>query len=933
MNNGLFIQKLKILTYPFSSYYSYINPDFMAPFVNEISDVKLKINGEKKNIDISIDEIFNDIREGFYTTKIDSIKSIIYEYWNLNNVLRCNGNNISVQYCCEDILLHLNSIIGNNYFDIRNGKIFISGKNRNKVFNKNQIEIGENYNHKFEWYALKHLIDMDTVKGSFISECGFDELEDMCIWNSPVFTTDTLLDNVLEKGVAELHMHMGAAKDFIRIWMWLMNNVKRKDNVLNKIKIKTIDGVIEFKNYIKVAQIIRLIMSIYLNNVNGTFGEFVNSIDDKFKIKNRKLERPVKWICEKFLEGYKFHNEDIYFNNIFNGIRDEYNIDYKSIDYNYDKDYSQIILKNDILTYIFSDFYRFKNDVIYELYRFKGTLYPEYIFNSKAIEYMKINGEEYFKKIFWQYVKIKNIVYKYIVQQHTAGKGLDLFSKIYSRQSSFYNRYYTEELLYSQLNNQNIKKLEIRCSPNENESRVKSNLLNIFRGYKSVLKNYKDDNSGRKNTIPSIGIVFHFIKEYKGIKDKCFYSDSEEKQKGYIHYDDLSEKYARQAEVISKIRKDIPWISNYIVGIDAASKENDTEPYVFVKAYKILRQHKNMKTSVKCEKHFISDIGFTYHVGEEFRSIVSGIRHIDEVIEKLGFKSGDRLGHAIVIGLDIDKWAEINTSIYMPVGEYFENLLWEWGLYTKDENYKDLENISYLENHIFQISESIFGFTDGLTVRDLYRGYLKKFNGLCNRNNSKFKKCKLKEFTKKKYYSENDAEFTSSNFDFDNIVWSPNLINQAIQCEYFLKNMKKTLTINVNSVLISKYKKLQEYMKKKISERGIIIETNPTSNLIIGDFSTFEDYHITNLSSPEKEDVIVTINTDDPVVFNTRINNEFSLIYDILMKKGKYSSKQIIEWLDKIRLNGLNYSFIKDRGLTKDEILKEVNEIIEKLVV
>ena len=43
----------------------------------------------------------------------------------------------------------------------------------------------------------------------------------------------------------------------------------------------------------------------------------------------------------------------------------------------------------------------------------------------------------------------------------------------------------------------------------------------------------------------------------------------------------------------------------------------------------------------------IQNMGFTYHVGEDFRHIASGLRHVDEVIENFHYKAGDRLGHAI----------------------------------------------------------------------------------------------------------------------------------------------------------------------------------------------------------------------------------------------------------------------------------------------
>ena len=50
-----------------------------------------------------------------------------------------------------------------------------------------------------------------------------------------------------------------------------------------------------------------------------------------------------------------------------------------------------------------------------------------------------------------------------------------------------------------------------------------------------------------------------------------------------------------------------------------------------------------------------------------------------------------------------------------------------------------------------------------------------------------------------------------------------------------------------------------------------------------------------------------------------------------MMSTGEYESKEIIDWLDKIRLNGLEYSFIKDRKLTANELELEIKEIIKDL--
>ncbi|MNP54537.1 hypothetical protein D3C76_1490990 [compost metagenome] len=75
---------------------------------------------------------------------------------------------------------------------------------------------------------------------------------------------------------------------------------------------------------------------------------------------------------------------------------------------------------------------------------------------------------------------------------------------------------------------------------------------------------------------------------------------------------------------------------------------------------------------------------------------------------------------------------------------------------------------------------------------------------------------------------------------------------------------------------------------------------------------------------------MVTINTDDPVVFNTNIDNEFAYIFYSLHEKG-YAREDILHWIDHIRETGLNSSFIKTRQISlKDQII-EINVLIKRL--
>ena len=185
------------------------------------------------------------------------------------------------------------------------------------------------------------------------------------------------------------------------------------------------------------------------------------------------------------------------------------------------------------------------------------------------------------------------------------------------------------------------------------------------------------------------------------------------------------------ARALEEVREAIPGLSEYIVGIDAASDENAMEPWMFSPAYKVIRSHKYIIPVMEAESggerfNRIQNIGFTYHVGEDFRHVISGLRHVDEVLEEFSYKSGDRLGHALVLGIDMDQWINDNEVVFLPVLEYLENLLWMWGTNTCQGLTLPIQ-LEVLEDKIIDIAEEIYDFPETISVKMLYTAYKKKF--------------------------------------------------------------------------------------------------------------------------------------------------------------------------------------------------------------
>ena len=112
-------------------------------------------------------------------------------------------------------------------------------------------------------------------------------------------------------------------------------------------------------------------------------------------------------------------------------------------------------------------------------------------------------------------------------------------------------------------------------------------------------------------------------------------------------------------------------------------------------------------------------------------------------------------------------------------------------------------------------------------------------------------------------------------------------------------------------------------------ECGLAIETNPSSNYLIGDLLSYDRHPIINFHNKRLTEDLellekcpqldVTINTDDQTVFGTSLENEYALMAVALEKarddKGKllYKKDRIYDWLDEIRETGLSRSFLQER--------------------
>lgn len=151
------------------------------------------------------------------------------------------------------------------------------------------------------------------------------------------------------------------------------------------------------------------------------------------------------------------------------------------------------------------------------------------------------------------------------------------------------------------------------------------------------------------------------------------------------------------------------------------------------------------------------------------------------------------------------------------------------------------------------------------------------------------------------------------------------------KCEYRDKwEGNKRKEIKVNRCIIKAVKEVQKRLQWVVAQKGLGIETNPSSNALIGTFKRYDRHPILNwynygLASGEEEladvpQIQVSVNTDDQGVFATYIENEYAYLALALEKlkdengKPRYSRTLIYQWLDNVRKMGLVQSFGEPGG-------------------
>ncbi|ALU44890.1 antiviral RADAR system adenosine deaminase RdrB [Pseudoalteromonas rubra] len=442
---------------------------------------------------------------------------------------------------------------------------------------------------------------------------------------------------------------------------------------------------------------------------------------------------------------------------------------------------------------------------------------------------------------------------------------------------------------------------------------------------------------------------------------------------------DLKENWKKAAKLLRKLNSQSGWSESTFLGgklnpsfhfqpnrwfrgLDVAGDENALKIEYFAPMLRWLRSglHSKSATETACK-----DFHFSIHAGEDYAHPLSGMRHIDETVRFCDMREGDRLGHALALGIEPAKWAQRQGEMVLYADEHLDNLVWMWHYATvlstqlplaqqvipllerrivrfynkvswlKQPKFHD-EVESQSEAHLFDAQK------DKLTPDILYRAWLlrrncyfqlKKLHG--NKPMSAMEVIALPDWARlcddEKYasiiYKSRHSSLLSDEADAMVIVrvaneWeAQNNIGLPSSRSQLGRNQNKKIIEDIDTPAELEFMAaIQDYLLTQYDSLGIIIETNPTSNVYIARLNSHKEHPIFRWNPPDesvlmngnmfnrfglrKGPVKVLVNTDDPGIMPTTLRTEYMLLREAAVEQG-IGSTVAERWLESIRQFGL----------------------------
>ena len=422
--------------------------------------------------------------------------------------------------------------------------------------------------------------------------------------------------------------------------------------------------------------------------------------------------------------------------------------------------------------------------------------------------------------------------------------------------------------------------VELRIAPLNNVHEYQQ-ILGIIKKLKSRLADHQHSTKAdfgfpkkpkrRKNIFPQITFVVHFIRRESDQVFKAMTGRSASLEIDYLALRRAQmTRIGKQSAILHRFRytKGKDGLAHMITGIDVANKEVNTFSHFYTPWLRLLRGYERLPGSHDCAwdqpgmqywralrdaglfvpPRHLPKLGLTYHVGEEFHHPLEGIMQMESVIRGACMQTGDRLGHGLAAGWSIESFQIHRSEIFMPSGTLLDLLGWLHTWFSR-KGKVTTSLLHEIGNDIMRLSSRIYDET--LSAGTIY-GIWRRRHELSHQSNNDVSKLVMKEL---------DQEVQKRRFELDR--YPRYLFDAVAECEALMRY----------------------WWEKMVEQRGIIVESNPSSNLAAGGAKILKNLPGVRIAA-RNGGIGVALGTDDPGTFATNIEQEYALFFQGLVDIG-----------------------------------------------
>lgn len=757
------------------------------------------------------------------------------------------------------------------------------------------------YTQLLRWRMLSHFLSETLFITAFLAEkdVSLHMRRSRFDWNITIGHDNACINSIIKKGVTDLHFHLrGSSLNYELNWLCLMNHINNRRKDFQKLekclsyRISTKD--MERWDSFHLKTVKACAIRYYLFQITKD----TNSLD----LKQTKADLYRILQCEQDFQTDTFENLSHSINTERTGKR-----------MSVDKSISDMMAL----------------DYAIELPKYQNICNPSAFVMSGERKLMYkmffriYSGEASYEEtmLFYIYLLQKTQIRKELIQLNDL-EGFNNFADYEHRKELFTQNYpeYQKMIIpmavHSAFAEKGLKYLECRISPKSTSQELVQTIQESDKLIKEVTGPQCEDLKDKYY------YIIHFIK----LKDENEETIADDFL-GVIKYRHsyLRKKIKTQAQAILGALKQQD-SANRIAGVDAANSELYCRPEVFGPVFRFLKEQN------QC------NLGFTYHVGEDFWDITDGLRAIDEAILFLNLNGNDRMGHALALGIDVKKYYKSrNNRIVMTKQNWMDNAMWM--------HYKARElGINMPTDIVLELEKTFSQFYDEIYLDNLHLPIEGNEELLKGRDINVYRQSWLLRGDDPEYYAKdlnyltsliNTQEMQSSwlhsalhRNENANLARKHKIAFYLYHLYQYDANVRRRGAQRYEKVitpaLVNLIENIQEGMRKQIAHKHLCIEANITSNLFIGRIGRYMQHPIIKLYKKGlyKEDadphsISISINTDDKGIFSTSIEEEYALIALALEKEKedgdieihKHSSWDVYEWLDNIRRIGWTQRF------------------------